>query len=186
MNFAYSHTHNPVTPAKVGAQPHWRRATDGGVPTLRLSGPRPSPGRRSWFWGLVAFVAAFFTLPATAQDLLPPAPYAYKQLDDPAQEAKALALMETLRCLKCQSQSIADSDAPMAGDMRNQVRERIEQGEEPEAIRQWLIERYGDYVTYTPQVRPLTAPLFAAPVVFLLVAGLLLRRRFRKTRAAKP
>ena len=40
MNFAYSHTHNPVTPAKVGAQPHWRRATDGGVPTLRLSGPR--------------------------------------------------------------------------------------------------------------------------------------------------
>ena len=91
--------------------------------------------------------------------------------------------METLRCLKCQSQSIADSDAPMAGDMRNQVRERIAKGEQPEAIRQWLIERYGDYVTYTPQVRPLTAPLFAAPVVFLAIAGLLLRRRFRKTKA---
>ena len=124
-------------------------------------------------------------LPAAAQDLLPPAPYAYTQLADPAQEAKAQALMETLRCLKCQSQSIADSDAPMAGDMRNQVRERIAKGEQPEAIRQWLIERYGDYVTYTPQVRPLTAPLFAAPVVFLAVAGLLLRRRFRKTKA-KP
>ena len=135
-----------------------------------------------------ALVLALFAMvsPATAQDLLPPAPYAYTQLADPAQEAKAQALMETLRCLKCQSQSIADSDAPMAGDMRNQVRERIAKGEQPEAIRQWLIERYGDYVTYTPQVRPLTAPLFAAPVVFLLVAGLLLRRRFRKTKAIKP
>ena len=135
---------------------------------------------------LLALLLLLFAVPLGAQDLLPPAPYAYKQLDDPVKEAKALALMETLRCLKCQSQSIADSDAPMAGDMRNQVRERIEKGEEPEAIRQWLIERYGDYVTYTPQVRPLTAPLFAAPVVFLLVAALLLRRRFRKTRAAKP
>ena len=133
----------------------------------------------------LVLVLSTFVVPLAAQDLLPPAPYAYKQLDDPAQEARALALMETLRCLKCQSQSIADSDAPMAGDMRNQVRERIASGEQPEAIRQWLIERYGDYVTYTPQVRPLTAPLFAAPVVFLLVAGLLLRRRFRKTKA-KP
>ena len=135
---------------------------------------------------LLALLLLVFTAPIAAQDLLPPAPYAYKQLDDPAQEAKALALMETLRCLKCQSQSIADSDAPMAGDMRNQVRERIARGEQPEAIRQWLIERYGDYVTYTPPVRPLTAPLFAAPVVFLVVAGLLLRRRFRKTKATKP
>ena len=70
--------------------------------------------------------------------------------------------METLRCLNCQSQSIADSDAPMAGDMRNQVRERIAAGEEPEAIRAWLIERYGDYVSYAPRVTRLTWPLFAA------------------------
>ena len=60
--------------------------------------------------------------------------------------------METLRCLKCQSQSIADSDAPMAGDMRHQVRSRIAAGEEPEAIRAWLVERYGDYVSYAPRV----------------------------------
>jgi cytochrome c-type biogenesis protein CcmH len=131
---------------------------------------------------LVLLAALLAAAPLAAQDLLPPAPYAYKQLDDPRQEAKAQALMETLRCLKCQSQSIADSDAPMAGDMRHQVRSRIAAGEEPEAIRQWLIERYGDYVTYTPQVRPLTLPLFAAPVLFLLVAALLLRRRFRKAR----
>ena len=129
-------------------------------------------------------LALLMAAPLVAQDLLPPAPYAYRQLDDPAQEAKALALMETLRCLKCQSQAISDSDAPMAGDMRHQVRTRIAAGEEPEAIRQWLVERYGDYVSYTPQLRLMTWPLFAAPLVFLGVAALLLRRRFRKTRGA--
>ncbi len=116
---------------------------------------------------------------APAQDLLPPAPYAYRQLDDPEQEAKAQALMETLRCLKCQSQSIADSDAPMAGDMRHQVRSRIAAGEEPEAIRAWLIERYGDYVSYKPQVTATTWPLFAIPLVLLAVALLILRGRLR-------
>lgn len=131
---------------------------------------------------LVLLLLLALAWPLAAQDLLPPAPYAYKQLDDPAQEAKAQALMETLRCLKCQSQSIADSDAPMAGDMRNQVRQRIAAGEQPEAIRAWLVERYGDYVTYTPRVRALTLPLFVAPLVFLAVAALLLRRRFRKAR----
>ncbi|WP_225205980.1 cytochrome c-type biogenesis protein [Novosphingobium huizhouense] len=130
---------------------------------------------------LIAFFALLLapTL-VVAQDAMPPAPYAYRQLDDPAKEAKAQALMETLRCLKCQSQSIADSDAPMAGDMRHQVRTRIAAGEDPEAIRQWLIERYGDYVSYTPQVKPITWPLFAAPLVFLALAALLLRGRFRR------
>ena len=115
-----------------------------------------------------------------AQDSMPPAPYAYRQLDDPAQEAQAQALMETLRCLKCQSQSIADSDAPMAGDMRHQVRIRIAAGEEPEAIRQWLIERYGDYVSYAPVVNAHTWPLFVVPLLLLMVAALVLWRRLRR------
>ena len=127
---------------------------------------------------LLLIVMLLFAAPIAAQDSLPPAPYAYRQLDDPAQEAKAQALMETLRCLKCQSQSIADSDAPMAGDMRSQVRRRIAAGEEPEAIRTWLVERYGDYVSYAPRVTALTWPLFAAPIVLLLIAAALLRRRF--------
>ena len=118
-------------------------------------------------------------LPAAAQDSLPPAPYAYRQLDDPALERKAQALMETLRCLKCQSQSIADSDAPMAGDMRHQVRTRIAAGEDPEQIRAWLVERYGDYVSYKPTVSVTTWPLFAVPAVLLLLAVLILRRRLR-------
>lgn len=116
-------------------------------------------------------------LPALAQDTMPPAPYAYNQLEDPRLEAEASALMHTLRCLKCQSQSIADSDAPMAGDMRHQVRSRILAGESPAEIRGWLIARYGDYVSYEPEVSKTTWPLFAVPVlVILVVAGVLLRR----------
>jgi cytochrome c-type biogenesis protein CcmH/NrfF len=129
---------------------------------------------------LALLLAICLAAPALAQDSMPPAPYAYRQLDDPAQEARAQALMETLRCLKCQSQSIADSDAPMAGDMRSQVRQRIAAGEDPEAIRAWLVERYGDYVSYTPRLTSLTWPLFALPLALLAVALLLLRRRLRK------
>ncbi len=115
--------------------------------------------------------------PALAQDSMPPAPFAYRQLDDPAQEAAAQELMETLRCLKCQSQSIADSDAPMAGDMRHQVRIRIAAGESPEHIRGWLMERYGDYVSFKPTVSASTWPLFAIPLLLvLLTIGILLRR----------
>jgi cytochrome c-type biogenesis protein CcmH len=130
---------------------------------------------------LLVFVLAVLALPLAAQDTMPPAPYAYNQLDDPKLEAEASALMHTLRCLKCQSQSIADSDAPMAGDMRHQVRSRILAGESPEHIRAWLIARYGDYVSYEPEVSSTTWPLFAIPVlVILIVAGVLLRRLGRR------
>jgi cytochrome c-type biogenesis protein CcmH/NrfF len=137
---------------------------------------------KTFFAALLAMVAATGTL--AAQDSMPPAPYAYQQLDDPAQEEQAQALMETLRCLKCQSQSIADSDAPMAGDMRHQVRSRIAAGEEPEAIRAWLIERYGDYVSYDPKISETTWPLFAIPLLLALVAGLLLWRRIGRKKDA--
>ncbi|MFT6474948.1 cytochrome c-type biogenesis protein [Qipengyuania profunda] len=129
-----------------------------------------------------AFLAALvlaLALPATAQQSMPPAPYAYRQLDDPAQEQAAQELMETLRCLKCQSQSIADSDAPMAGDMRHQVRIRIAAGESPGDIRSWLMQRYGDYVSYKPAVSATTWPLFAIPLLLILGAGAVLLRRFR-------
>lgn len=119
-----------------------------------------------------------------ADDTMPPAPFAYRQLSDPAKEAKAKALMETLRCLVCQSQSIADSDAPIAGDMRNQVRLRIDAGEDPEAIRSWLIQRYGDYVSYAPRVTAATWPLFAVPLGLIVVAAAVMRRRFVKRKAA--
>ena len=130
--------------------------------------------------GLLLLLAAMFAFPLAAQDGAPPAPYAYRQLDDPAQEAAAQELMETLRCLKCQSQSIADSDASMAGDMRHQVRIRIAAGDSPDEIRRWLMDRYGDYVSYQPVMSATTWPLFAIPALLVLVAGLLFWRRFRR------
>ena len=129
---------------------------------------------------LFVLLAALIAAPLLAQGTAPPAPFAYRQLDNPAQESAAQELMETLRCLKCQSQSIADSDAPMAGDMRHQVRIRIAAGEDPESIRRWLMGRYGDYVSYEPQISATTWPLFVLPVVLLLVAGVLFARRFRR------
>ena len=134
------------------------------------------------FAAMTMMVWISLAVPAAAQDSLPPAPYAYQQIEDPALEAKAQALMETLRCLKCQSQSIADSDAPMAGDMRHQVRTRIAAGESPDEVRAWLVERYGDYVSYKPAISVTTWPLFAIPLVLLAAVALILRRRLGRAR----
>lgn len=134
-------------------------------------------------FAILMLIAASLSGVAMAQQGMPPAPYAYTQLEDPALEAQATELMYTLRCLKCQSQSIADSDAPMAGDMRHQVRSRLLAGESPEQIRAWLIQRYGDYVSYEPEVSSTTWPLFAIPLLILLVVGLVLLRRLGKRRA---
>lgn len=126
---------------------------------------------------------ALLTLGATpiaAQDRLPPAPYAYQQLPDAAQEAKAKRLMEELRCLVCQGQSIADSDAPLAGDMRNEVRTKIAAGESPDAIREWLVARYGNWVDYDPPFDMATAFLWLGPLLFLALGGWLAFGRFRR------
>ncbi|MEO0698291.1 MAG: cytochrome c-type biogenesis protein [Pseudomonadota bacterium] len=128
-------------------------------------------------------MTALIAAPLVAQNAVPPAPYAYTQLADPEQEAEATALMQTLRCLKCQSQSIADSDAPMAGDMRHQVRSRIEAGQSPEEIRAWLTERYGDYVSYQPEISATTWPLFAIPAGLIALVLLVLLRRLGRTRS---
>lgn len=126
--------------------------------------------------------AALLLLAAAGAPAQPaPAPYANVQLRDPAREAEARALMATLRCLVCQGQSIADSDADMAGDMRSLVRERIAAGEEPGAVRDWLVDRYGDYVTYDPPLSAATAPLWIAPVL-LLGIGLWIARASLKRR----
>ncbi|WP_233130758.1 cytochrome c-type biogenesis protein [Sphingomonas jeddahensis] len=112
----------------------------------------------------------------------PPADYANVQLRDPAQEAQAAALMATLRCLVCQGQSIADSDADMAGDMRALVRRRVAAGESAEEVRDWLIARYGDYVTYDPPVSAVTLPLWLTPLVLLAIGLWIARASFRRRR----
>lgn len=131
---------------------------------------------------LLALLLCLIAAPVAAQTALPPAPWANRQLPDPAQEKRARALMETIRCLTCQSQSVADSDASMAGDMRSEIRRRIAAGEKPKAIRAWLISRYGDWVSYEPTAAPILWPLWGAPILLLIVGVLLLRRRIGKGR----
>ncbi|MGN5374195.1 cytochrome c-type biogenesis protein [Sphingomonas hankookensis] len=120
--------------------------------------------------------------PALAQSRVPPPALADTQLSDAGQERAAKALMETLRCLVCQGQSIADSDADMAADMRALVRQRIAAGERPDRVRDWLIERYGDYVSYDPPLSMATGPLWIAPILLLVVGGLLAARSLKRGR----
>lgn len=129
---------------------------------------------------LTAICLVSLVTPAAAESGLPPAPYADTQLADPRQEAAATALMQSLRCLVCQGQSIADSQAEMAGDMRALVRTRIAEGDTPDAIRGWLIARYGDRVSYQPPVSPMTWPLWVAPLLFLAAGAWIARERFRR------
>jgi cytochrome c-type biogenesis protein CcmH len=112
-----------------------------------------------------------------ADSNLPPAYWANRQLPDPQQEARAEALMEQIRCLVCQGQSIADSDAELAGDMRDLVRRRIAAGDKPSAIRAWLVQRYGTWISYKPTAEPAAWPLWLAPIALLVVGALLIRRR---------
>jgi cytochrome c-type biogenesis protein CcmH len=121
-----------------------------------------------------------FAAPAFADSALPPAALANTQLPDPRQERQARALMEEIRCLVCQGQSIADSDAEMAGDMRALIRSRIQRGESPEQIRAWLIQRYGNWVSYDPPLDPVTWPLWALPILLILAGLWLARGRFKR------
>ena len=125
-------------------------------------------------------LAIMAAAPALADSSMPPAYWANRQLPDPRREADAQALMEEIRCLVCQGQSIADSDAELAGDMRDMVRRRIAAGEKPGAIRAWLIQRYGEWITLRPPPEPLTWPLWLAPLAFLIGGGFLAATRLKR------
>jgi len=122
--------------------------------------------------------------PLWADSNLPPAYWSDRQLPNSKQEAQAQALMQEIRCLVCQGQSIADSDAELAGDMRDLVRRRIAAGEKPDAIRAWLIQRYGTWISYKPTTEPAAWPLWLAPFGLLLIGAWLVRRRIRLRRGA--
>ncbi len=128
----------------------------------------------------LVFLFLLLGAPLHADSDLPPSRWANQQLPDARQEAAAAALMQEIRCLVCQGQSIADSNAELAGDMRALVRERIARGEKPEAVRSWLVDRYGAWVSFRPPLEPLSWPLWAAPIALLLGGAWLLRGRFRR------
>ena len=129
--------------------------------------------------GLWLAIMLTIATPVLADSDLPPAYWANRQLPDARQEAKAEALMDQLRCLVCQGQSIADSDAELAGDMRDLVRRRIAAGESSSAIRGGLIQRYGTWISYKPTAEPAAWPLWLAPLALLLIGAWLVRRRVR-------
>ena len=126
-------------------------------------------------WALA--LALLLAQPVFADSNLPPAYWADRQLPNAKQESEAQALMEQIRCLVCQGQSIADSDAELAGDMRDLVRRRIAAGEKPAAIRAWLVERYGSWISYRPTIEPAAWLLWLAPLILLGTGAVLVRRR---------
>jgi cytochrome c-type biogenesis protein CcmH len=129
----------------------------------------------------LALLLALLSAPALA--VLPD-----EQLADPALEARARAVSQELRCLMCQNQSIDDSNAPIARDLRLLVRDRIKAGDSDAQVVQFLTDRYGDFVRLRPPFKPSTFLLWLTPPVLLLIAGagtaLYLRRRGRTAPAA--
>jgi cytochrome c-type biogenesis protein CcmH len=119
---------------------------------------------------LLAFMAiAILTAPAHAVQ-------PNEILADPAKEARARALSLNLRCLVCQNQSIDDSDAPLARDLRLLVRERITAGDSDEAVMDYIVARYGEFVLLQPPFKPGTLILWLTPIL-VLIGGVWLARR---------
>jgi cytochrome c-type biogenesis protein CcmH len=140
---------------------------------LRAFGPPPPKGEEGRFRALaVAFCAIALTAGASEPS---------ERLADPAQEAQARALFREVRCLVCQNESIDDSEAQLAGDLRRIVREQVEAGRSDREIRAFLVERYGEFVLLKPPFSAGNAVLWLAPAGILLLGGALmvglLRRR---------
>jgi cytochrome c-type biogenesis protein CcmH len=127
-------------------------------------------------WFLGAFLALLVSTAVLAVE-------ADEMLKDPALEARARALSRTLRCMVCQNESIDDSNAPLARDIRILVRERIAAGDGDVAVRDFLVARYGEFILLEPRFRPATMFLWGVPILVLLggltIAAVAIARRSR-------
>ena len=99
--------------------------------------------------------------------------------DDPVLEERVKAISYELRCLVCQNQTIADSNAGLAIDLRNQVRDMLKRGMSDTDIREFMVARYGDFVLYNPPVKNTTVLLWLGPLLMLVIAGVLAIRVIR-------
>ena len=129
--------------------------------------------------------AALLLLAGSALAQEPPAA-PDQPLAAPAQEARARAMFEDVRCVVCQHESIADSPAGIAADMRRLVREEIAAGADDVAIRADLVRRYGDYILFRPPVRAATWLLWFGPLLLVLGVGAVLALLARRRRPATP
>ncbi len=105
--------------------------------------------------------------------------------EDPVLEARVSALSAELRCLVCQNQSIAESNAALAVDLRNQVREQLRAGRSEAQIVDYMVERYGDFVLFRPRFKASTLALWLGPMLLLAVGLVLLYRRLARRRSAE-
>jgi cytochrome c-type biogenesis protein CcmH len=109
-----------------------------------------------------------------------------EMLRDPALEARARALSQTLRCMVCQNESIDESHAPLARDLRILVRERIQAGDSDAAVRDFLVARYGEFILLEPRFKPGTALLWGLPFLILLIAMVKIVLAFARRRETAP
>ncbi len=109
-----------------------------------------------------------------------------EMLDDPVLEARAREISKNLRCLVCQNQSIDDSNADLARDLRILVRERLVAGDTDEEAVNFIVSRYGDFVLLRPPMRPGTYALWFGPGILLVVGGFFVARYFRRRRGLPP
>lgn len=128
-------------------------------------------------------LAALFLLflPATwiaAKEAAPASP-------DPVLEHRVMALAEELRCLVCQNQTLADSNAPLAEDLRNQIREQMRKGNSDREVVDFLVARYGDFVLYRPPLKATTVLLWFGPLLLLALGFAVLLRRLLRRRQSK-
>ena len=93
------------------------------------------------------------------------------RLSDPALEARAVALQKELRCLVCQGESLDESNAPLAADLRRLIRARIEAGDSDDQVKAFLVSRYGDFILMKPPLMPATWLLWFGPLAVLLLGG---------------
>lgn len=106
--------------------------------------------------------------------------------DDPADQARYTALLGEIRCLVCQNQSLADSDAELAGDLRGEIQRLIGDGANDAQVEQFLVERYGDFVLYRPRFKPLTWALWLGPLLLLIIAASVIGRLVRQRAQLPP
>lgn len=106
--------------------------------------------------------------------------------NDPVLEKRVMHLAEELRCLVCQNQSLADSHADLAVDLRNEIREMMRAGKSDEEIREFMVARYGDFVLYNPPVKSTTLILWAGPFLLLLGGGIALAIYLRRRAESMP
>ncbi len=109
------------------------------------------------------------------------------EFDSPEMEANFIKLTKELRCLVCQNQSLADSNAELAKDLRKQTYEMLMQGKNPDQVAQYMVDRYGDFILYRPRLKTSTLLLWLGPfVLLLLVLGLVIRHMRGRQKLAPP